>query len=1106
MSATPPQDVGEWLSAIGLARYADLFREHAIDLEVLSELTNDDLKDIAIPLGDRKRLLKAIAERTDVVPDQPLATTRVLGEPGRAERRQVTIMFCDLVGSTELANEFDPEDLGSLLRDYRTCVTEAAVRWHGNIARYYGDGALLYFGWPQAREDDAERAVHAGLELVASVGRLTIGTVPRAVSARVGIATGDVMIGELIGDGFATEESVVGPIPNLAARLQAVAEPGAVIIADSTYALVGGLFDCISGGLRRLKGFPDELAVWQVRSASEITRFETRLSRLTPFVGRPQEVRILQELWEQSATGRGQSAVLIGEAGIGKSRLVQTFRDMAGPGTYADLHWQCSPFHTNSALHPVIQSLRRFAGISPDDAPGVQQTKIIQLVTTGDFGFDPGAAAVRALFARGEDKAVLGAAPEVRLQDVMDVAVHFALGMAASRPLLLVVEDIHWADPSTVTVINQLLAALHSRPLLLLITARPTSNLDHVQADSIVRITLDRLANDAARSMISRMTDGKALPTAVLEAIIATTDGIPLFVEELTKTVMQSGQLLEIGDRYELRGSMLDLAIPATLRDSLAARLDGLASGKHVAQVAATIGRAFSPDLLQQVMQTPQNELATELSRLCDAGILHEQEAATGRRYVFKHALIQEAAYQSQLKTRRREIHARLGRVLEENFPREAQSAPDMLAHHFAEAGMPEDAARYTLSASRNALRLGATDETIASLNKGLRLIAPLPASPSRNLLELRLHASLGAALMMSKSWAAPEAEAAYTAASALSSAATDPIEAIWILWSVFVFNQVRGNLKQAETACERICEAAERHGDRSSRLIASMVSVQTAFYTGRFDEAAGHCAAVTRNFSPQNDRSLIMFYTIDLELVSIVHNALASWLVGRSGEALALAMRAERLAREIDHSYSMAWVLTWGSMVYLLHNDLRALQIRLEEGIGIADQHGFAYIGALGRMMRGWHRGRSGGLADGIAEMRDGLEAFRATGAGIVLPYFRTLLAELLAADGRSTEALELIEEAETQIERFGESWALAEVYRVRGDIFVKHRTTAAAAQCYEQALAVAGRQNASGWQSPAHRSLTNMLAVGEDVQGRSLFGDDIPAPGGTFEGAKHV
>jgi len=580
--------------------------------------------------------------------------------------------------------------------------------------------------------------------------------------------------------------------------------------------------------------------------------------------------------------------------------------------------------------------------------------------------------------------------------------------------------------------------------------------------------------------MVRRMMGDKALPRTVVDSILSTTDGVPLFVEELTKTVVESGQLREAEDGYELRGSVIDLSIPATLRDSLAARLDRLApDSKEVAQVAATIGRTCASDLLGYVAGRPPAELREALAQLCEAGILEQRGSSFARRYVFKHALIQEAAYRSQLNARRRELHGRVARALETQFPKEAESLPETLAHHFAEAGLNEVAGGYLLKASHKALGLTAISEAITHLSKGLELIGPLPSSESRDLLALRLHALLGTALMLGKGWAAPEAEAAYAAANALSHTAKDPNEAIWILWGIWVYHHVRGNMHQAIEVKESIRTAADQHADAQPQLIADMVAMQASFYAGQFEEAVGYCAAFAREFSSPHHRSLVNLYTVDLELVMLVHHSITAWMLGRPDEAAALAREAEQLARSLDHPYSLAWTLAWGSTAYLLRREREPLVSRLEEAIGIANRQGFSYITAMGAIMRGWVVGRYGAFSEGIAQMKDGLAAFQATGAGIVVPHFRTLLAEVLGNAGRLSEALDVLQQAQEQIERWGERWQLAEVHRVRGDVLAAMAGDDAdlAGQSYEQSLAIATSQAATGWLLRTRESLDRLL-----------------------------
>ncbi len=1079
---TAPDDTGRvaaWLQAIGLAKYEPLFRDQAIDFELLLELDNDDLKEIKIPLGDRKRILTAIARLKSEPGSLPAPGHRDSFEPGKAERRQITIMFCDLVDSTKLATELDPEDLADLLRAYRNCCSELIARWKGYIAQYYGDGVLVFFGWPHAEEDDAERAVCAGLELTAAVGRLRAGGTS-TLAARVGLATGLVIIGELIGEGFAQEETVIGAIPNLAARLQTVAEPGTVVIPASTYQLIRGRFECSPLGRHYLKGFPEDVEVWRVDQLSSTTRFSARLAyRLTPFVGRTREKLLLRELWQKAEQGSGCAAQIVGEAGLGKSRLVRWLEVSLRSSPKVLLHWQCSSLHSNSALHPFIEQFNSSANIGAEDPPGVKLQKAEALLAEegqdiGEVG--PMLAAILGIPLGGPQ-----AAPDLNRQNkqMLDVVTALILGSARDRPLLVMVEDIHWADPTTVDVLKKLIASIRTERVMVLMTSRLGADVYWPPELGVVGIELNRLTRSSAYRMVCQLTGDRALPDKVVEAVVSRADGIPLFIEELTLTVLESGRLREAGDRYELAGSTFGLSIPLTLRDSLAARLDRLSVDKEIAQVAATIGRTFSPRLLSHVLQKSETSFSHTILHLCDAGILEQRGTEAARRYVFRHALIQEVAYRSQLNAQRREVHRRVARAIESYFPEEAKAVPETMARHFAEADLPEIATRYALEAGRKALQLPATSEAIAHLTKGLELIAPLPKSASIDLLALRLHASLGTAFMIAKSWAAPEAEAAYRTASSLIHTATDPAEAIWILWGSWVHHQVRGNMIGASAALDHLRAAADRQDDQNSRLIADMIALQVAFYSGQFDDAIRYCEAVDSGFGAADHRSLTNLYTIDLRLVSAVHRSIANWIQGSSDEAAALAVDAERIARSIDHPYSTAWTLTWGSTVYLLRGDHDALASRLDEGMALARKHGFSYIAAMARFMGGWLQAQRGGLADGIAEMQSGLTDFQATGAGIVVPYFRTLIAESLGKAGRMDEALQLLRQAQDQIERWGERWQLAEVYRVTGEVIAADSDIQCqrVKQAFDRSIAIAESQAAQGWTSRTRAALARFL-----------------------------
>lgn len=1096
-ASLPSGGIAAWLRAIGLAKYEPLFRAHAIDLDLLSDLEDKDLKEIAIPLGDRKRILAALARQKVGTPPGRVAAPSdrdAIGANG-AERRQITIMFCDLVESTKLASELDPEDLAHVLRAYRHCCAELIGRWNGYVARYLGDGVVAYFGWPHAQEDDAERAVRAGLELTVAVGRLHAGGETGALMARVGIATGLVLIGELIGEGFAQEETVIGTIPNLAFRLQAVAAPASVVIPTSTHRLIAGRFDCASLGQHQLKGFRDAIELWRVDRVASTTRFGVRLAqRLTPFVGRKREKKALLDMWSRAEQGHGQAALIVGEAGVGKSRLARVFAERLSGTAHAMPYWQCSSLHSNSALHPFIEHMYRVAGIAVDDAPALKRLKAEALWAESGQDAQEAASALAAILAVPARDGAPQPVPSLQHQHLLTAVAQFIRGGARERPLLLTVEDIQWADPTTIELMRQVIAASGGERIMVLLTARAGVNMDWAAKSGVTTITLRGLTRQTTHHMLGQMTDGKTLPKKLADAIVSTADGIPLFVEELTRSVLESGRVQETAEGFELSKPGRELAVPPTLRDSLTARLDRLSVDKEIAQVAASIGRTFSPRLMSLVLQRPEAALGDAFAQLVDAGILEQRGAATARRYVFRHALIQEVAYQSQLNARRREIHWRIGRAIESQFPEEALAFPENMARHFTEADVPEIAARYELEAGRKALHLSASREAIAHMKKGLELVAQLPQSPASDALKLRLNASLGSAFMLAKSWAAPEAEAAYRAATGLIHAAADPAEAIWILWGSWVHHQARGNIVEADAVRGQLRMAAKRKGDATSRLIVDMISLQVSFYAGRFAESIRYCRAVDGGFREADGGALTGLYTIDLRLVSAVHGAIAWWVRGAADKAAALVADAERLARAIGHPHSLAWTLTWGAMVHLLAGDVDVLAARLDEGVALAGEHGFPYVIAIGSIMKGWALAQRGSLSQGIADMQQSLIAFQATGASIAVPHFLTLIAELLADAGRSEEALALARQAEMRVERWGERWQLSEVYRVMAkSIAIGGVPSQAAETLFARAIEVAEMQGARGWALRAQASRARHLSCLQESAGPA--GSKAPA-----------
>jgi class 3 adenylate cyclase len=761
-------DVSTWLRELGLAGYAQAFRANDIDADVLRRLTADDLIALGISsIGHRRKLLDAIAE----LPRPDSGALREPEAPRAAERRQLTVLFCDLVGSTELAARLDPEDMSRVIRAYQECCAAVVERWGGHVAKYMGDGVLAYFGWPVAHEDDAERAVRAGLALGQALTRVTTPAV-EPLAARVGIATGLVVVGEMIGEGAAREEAVVGETPNLAARLQALAEPGGVVISQATRRLVGGLFELDDLGSQQLKAFVELLAAWRVAGEGRAEgRFEARhAGGLTPLVGREHELDLLFDRWQQASEGEGQVVLLSGEPGIGKSRLVRALRERLGDALYTTLSHLCSPFYQTSALHPVIDLLERAAGFTRDDPPARKLDKLEALLARGTNDVAAAAPLIAALLSlpTGDRYPPLDLAPERQKHEILNALLVQLTGLAAERPVLALYEDVQWADPSTLELLERVIERVQRLPVLVLVTFRPEFVPPWRGRAHLTALSLNRLNRRRGAAMVAELT-GKALPAEVLEQILLKTDGVPLFVEELTKAVLELGLLRDAGDRYVLGGPLPPLAIPPTLQDSLVARLDRLAPVKEVAQVAACIGREFGYELLAAVLPLDSTALHDALHALAQAELVFGEGTPPHANYLFKHALVRDAAYESLLKSRRQALHARIAGALEERFPDIASAQPELVAHHCTAAGLTEKAVEYWSKAGQSAIERSAMAEAVVQLKKGLELLAGLPADSTGGRRELDLQVALGVALMAAEGWGSREAVGAYARARELS-------------------------------------------------------------------------------------------------------------------------------------------------------------------------------------------------------------------------------------------------------------------------------------------------------------------------------------------------
>src|SRR6266550_242892 len=807
-------DVGSWLRSLGLERYGAAFRENEIDEKVLPTLTADDLKDLGVSIvGHRRRLLNAIAAlRADADTKIPLPDTLPTSVKDAAERRHLTVMICDLVGSTALSARLDPEDMRVVIDAYHAACARITRTYDGFLAEFRGDGILAYFGYPLAHEDDAERTVRAGLDIIAAVARLET-PAAEPLTVRIGVATGLVVVGEPSGEGASREHTVIGDAPNLAARLQALAEPGTIVVAGSTRRLLGDLFRLRDLGRHEVKGIAEPVAAWAVEGMSPSeSRFEAvRTARLTDLIGREDEIDFLLERQRLAWKGEGQIMLISGEPGIGKSRLAAALAERIAGEPHTRLRYQCSHYHTNSALRPFIAQLERAAGFKADDTPAQRLDRLEAILAMGASQVQTVAPLFAALLSIpfGKRYPPLALTPTQQRRRTLAALLDQFEGLARRQPILLVFEDAHWADATSLELLDLTVERMRQLPVLALFTLRPEFEPTWVGLPNVGALTLGRLNRSNVESIVTQVTQGRALPAEVMNEIVAKTDGNPLFVEELTKAVLEGDILVKDADGYRLDGPLPPLAIPATLQDSLMARLDRLAPVKEISQIGAAIGREFSYSLLRVLVGRDETALKHGLTQLEQAGLVFRRGEPPDAVYSFKHVLVRDAAYESLLKSRRQQLHGQIARTLEERFPDIVASQPEIVAHHFSAAGLAEPAIDYWLKAGQQAARRSANAEALNHLARGLELLPNIDDPVLRNKSELLLQTLLGNSLRATKGWSVDSVKHAYTRALELCKESGFDEHTFPAAFGLWTWNFVRPSLGEAQALAEHLLNTA---------------------------------------------------------------------------------------------------------------------------------------------------------------------------------------------------------------------------------------------------------------------------------------------------------
>jgi class 3 adenylate cyclase/tetratricopeptide (TPR) repeat protein len=1082
------QQIAEWLEKLGMSEYAERFAENDIDTAVLRHLSDQDLKELGVSLGHRRKMLAAIAALVGAVQAPPQPALTESKPQDTAERRQVTVMFSDLVGSTALSARMDPEDLREVISAYQKSVAETVQRFGGFVAKYMGDGVLVYFGYPQAHEDDAERAVRGGLELIAAVGEIKSQV---TLQTRVGIATGTVVVGGLIGSGAAQEQPVVGETPNLAARLQGIAEPNTVVIAESTRRLLGNLFELEDLGAKDLKGISGPVPAWAaVRPGSVESRFEALRTATTPLVGRDEEIELLMRRWEQAKRGDGCVVLISGEPGIGKSRIVQIVVDRLGAEPHTRLRYFCSPHHQDSALYPSITQFQRAAGFRREDTVEQRLDKLEAVLALGTNEVNevaPLVAEPLSIPTAGRYPP-LDLSPQRRKEKTLRAKVAQVEGLAARQPVLMVFEDIHWSDPSTRELLDLTVDRVSTLRILVIITFRPEFTPPWVGRPHVALLSLNRLPPRRRAEMIACLTGGKALPKEIADQIIDRTDGAPLFIEEMTKAVVESGLLTDAGDRYTVAGPLPLLAIPTTLNASLLARLDRMASVREVAQIAAALGRQFSHELISAVAPLPQQQLDEALAQLVRAELIFRRGSPPDAEYTFKHILVQDAAYSTLLRRRRQQLHARITATLEGQFPDIVEAQPELLARHCAEAGLVEKAVGYWLEAGQQAIARCAMTEAAAQLRKGLDLLSGAPDSAARQERELDLQIALGSALMATKG-AAPEPGEVFARARQICEQVNRPVQLERVLEGQFGFRFTRGELDQAEHHAEEIRQLGEALNDVRWKFIGSACSGHICCWRGKFDEARAYYENALslwdptyRAFASTLDPYVVILTFLSRTLLCLGYVDQARL---RQDEALAEARRRS--------AFNLVFVQGIYTGVRATEG-LQSAQMMLrsaEEMVAISSEQGFPLWLGTGNMMRGWCLGAMGQAAEGIALLLQGIATWRPT-SNLGYPFILTMLAEVYGIAGQPEEGLNRLAEAAEWVERIQDRWAEAEIHRLRGTLLRSMHEYSAAEDSYRRALAVARQQSAKFWEL---RAALDLARLWRD-QGRRTEARDLLAP----------
>ena len=1066
-----------WLDDRGLGQYHDLFANNDIDLECLSDIDDMSLAKLGIPLEHRNKLIKTVAGQgaapASLNPETPAGTSAARG---RAERRHLTVLFCDVVGSTAMSARLDPEDLQTILYRFQTCCGDAIRRYDGHIFRLLGDGVLAYFGFPTAHEDDAERAVNAALEIVHTIGAVTVRGVPR-IEVRTGIATGLVVVGDLIGE--KRDLGLVGEAPNLAARLQQLAGPNEILVAESTRRLLGRLFDLEDLGEHHIKGIDGLVGLWRVLGPSSFaSRFEARRApHLTPLIGRNADLNLLRERYREAKGGTGRVVLISGEPGIGKSRLVMTLNQQLAEEEFYPVYIQCSSYHTSSALYPIIRYLEDATGVTGDASSSVKLSKLEAFV--GRYAKKqtqlvvPLLAALLSIPTDGR-YAPQELTSQQQKNRTFAVLLDLFEALAKARPLFFVVEDVHWIDPTSLELLERIRNRIQNWPVLAVLLFRPEFSLGWADQPHISSMTVSRLDPADVITMVELVAGEQILSPKICDEIAAKTDGVPLFIEEMTKAFIKSGRSSET---RAADGPEPTLSVPDTLHESLMARLDQVASMKRVAQAAAVIGREFSLDLLEEVYPLSEVDIRAAIDRLLESGLLFRSGRSAPDVYIFKHALVQDEAYASLLREERRELHLRIAEVLRSRFIETVEAAPEIVAHHYTMAGKRETAIDFWLKAGHRASERSAFAEAITHLETALKLLAELPATAERNRIELPVQQSLANALIAAKGFGSVEAGQAFERTLELCDTFDNSPQTFAVLTGIVGVHMQRADFERARDLAQDLLKRADQQDDSTPKLMGHNALGMCLMLTGELNAACDHLRQSLQLYDPPRHGPLAVVFARDFMATAQAHLALATVALGDLNDGLAYGRAAVEQAERLRHPHSLCYVLPFSAGAHMLCGDPAAAYPIAERTMILAADYGFPLWLAGGRLMRGWAQLDLGDPIKGLSDIRQSVDELAAIGTLVWVQFGRYVLAQALAKTGDRQGAIDLIDEALAGIRQRTGRWYAADLHRLKGDVLLEAGQPVEAEDAYEAAIAVAARQEARLWQLRAMNGLAALL-----------------------------